>query len=273
MARVKKEKKPKVKKPIYKKWWFWLIIAILVIGAFGGGSDTKAPAEDKSATTQESAEVEEKADETKAKEEPSDKTEEAEENGLKPGTDLEIILREGHPTYYGSVEESHKFWKKDGKKKKIIFGDSTDKATENTILTMGAYRDSDLIRDITIDFDHFEENPKYTIDEVLPIAASYMPFDVIAEYYEYRSSRKIVPKEGETGGTYYVITYGLTEEGSNAYGDKKHEYSGSIDVIMPEEDGHIPYLTIGFGTPKWMGFLDKNGYDAEDWKVDLRDYK
>lgn len=36
----------KVKKPIYKKWWFWLIIVIvafIVIGsAFGGDSDTQA---------------------------------------------------------------------------------------------------------------------------------------------------------------------------------------------------------------------------------------
>ena len=36
--------KEKVKKPIYKKWWFWLIIAVVVIGALGnrGGNDEKA---------------------------------------------------------------------------------------------------------------------------------------------------------------------------------------------------------------------------------------
>lgn len=35
-----KENSSKVKKPFYKKWWFWLIIAILVIGILGGnGSD------------------------------------------------------------------------------------------------------------------------------------------------------------------------------------------------------------------------------------------
>lgn len=44
----------KVKKPIYKKWWFWVIIVVLVFGVFGslgGGSDEEATAEE--ATTEE----------------------------------------------------------------------------------------------------------------------------------------------------------------------------------------------------------------------------
>lgn len=31
----------KEKKPIYKKWWFWLIVIILVIGIFGGSSNNE----------------------------------------------------------------------------------------------------------------------------------------------------------------------------------------------------------------------------------------
>ena len=39
---VKKESKPK--KPIYKKWWFWVIVAILVINIFNrlGGNDSSS---------------------------------------------------------------------------------------------------------------------------------------------------------------------------------------------------------------------------------------
>ena len=36
----------KNKKPIYKKWWFWVIAVFLVIGIVGsmsGGSDEQAP--------------------------------------------------------------------------------------------------------------------------------------------------------------------------------------------------------------------------------------
>ncbi len=37
--------KTKQKKPIFKKWWFWLIIAVVLIGIIGsaGGSDTEEP--------------------------------------------------------------------------------------------------------------------------------------------------------------------------------------------------------------------------------------
>ena len=39
---VKKESKPK--KPIYKKWWFWVVVAILVINIFNrlGGNDSSS---------------------------------------------------------------------------------------------------------------------------------------------------------------------------------------------------------------------------------------
>lgn len=64
MAKKEKaETQEKVKKPIYKKWWFWLIIVCLVLGAFGGGNkksdeSTKEPTEQ----TQEAEPQEETAD-------------------------------------------------------------------------------------------------------------------------------------------------------------------------------------------------------------------
>lgn len=35
------EKNGKVKKPIFKKWWFWLIVAIVVFAGIGGNSNSK----------------------------------------------------------------------------------------------------------------------------------------------------------------------------------------------------------------------------------------
>ena len=36
------EENKKVKKPFYKRWWFWLIVVVIVIGAIGsqGGNET-----------------------------------------------------------------------------------------------------------------------------------------------------------------------------------------------------------------------------------------
>lgn len=62
----------KNKKPIYKKWWFWLIIIFILIGALGSSSDEpEHPEEDASAVVSdiipETADTEEKStvDETK----------------------------------------------------------------------------------------------------------------------------------------------------------------------------------------------------------------
>lgn len=48
----------KVKKPFYKKWWFWGIVIVIIIGGLGSGSDTK---QDKDTSTKYTNEVPSKA--------------------------------------------------------------------------------------------------------------------------------------------------------------------------------------------------------------------
>lgn len=189
-------------------------------------------------------------------------------------TDLEIITREGHPTYYGSVEASHAIW--DGlDKEAVIFADSYNKYKQGkTILSMSAYRNSDLIRGIEIYFSNFEEPVELTLEDVLKIAASYMPFEVMDDYYEFNDSKLIVPNDNTDKSTYCVISYHLTEEGKSAYNSKEHEYSGTIDVIVAyNNDGTLQNFSIGFGTPRWMSSLSTNGYHEEEWSCDLYDYR
>lgn len=189
-------------------------------------------------------------------------------------TDLQIITREGHPTYYGSVEESHAVWR-DVKKGKIIFGDSYDTYTDQVILSMEAYRDSDLIRDIYINFENFETPAELTVEDVLPIVATYMPYDIMEEYYQYSSSEKIVSDDHNDGKEdYYVITYYLTEEAKDKYYANEHPYSGSMDVIIKtDSSGIVQEVFIQFGTPRWMSSLKVNSRHREEWSCDLFNYK
>ena len=41
MAEAKKEESKKIKKPLYKKWWFWVIIGIVFLSIVGSSSDDK----------------------------------------------------------------------------------------------------------------------------------------------------------------------------------------------------------------------------------------
>lgn len=188
-------------------------------------------------------------------------------------SDLEIITREGHPTYYGSVKSSHNVWK-DVKKNKIIFADSYDNYKDTTILSMSAYRNSDLIRGISVNFNNFEEPCKMTVKEVLPIIASYMPYDIMDKYYQFDKSESIQPDEGKDGEYYYVISYNLTDSEKKAYDLKEHEYSGTIDVIIcANKEGIVENFDINFGTPRWMSSLSTNSYHQVEWNCNLYDYR
>lgn len=212
-------------------------------------------------------------DATDSKENNADSKEEVPDiNNNSIETDLEILTRAGHPTYYGSVEASHTIWS-DVEKDKIIFGDEYTKFGDKTILSMSAYRNSDLIRGIYICFSNFEQTVTFDIEDVLPIIASYMPYDVMDKYYQYMSSELLVPDDDNTLNRekYYIISYKLNDDAKT---NNEHEYSGSIDVIITtDKDGKVNNFSVGFGTPRWMSSLDTNNYHQDYWECDLYNFK
>ena len=86
-----------MKKPFYKKWWFWVIVVIVVLGAYGNSSkdteDTKtASTEPKQEAKQETKKDEPKKDEAK-KEEP--KKEEPKKELSKEGESSKVKIAVG----------------------------------------------------------------------------------------------------------------------------------------------------------------------------------
>ena len=184
-------------------------------------------------------------------------------------TDIDIVTREGHPKYYGSVKQSHEIWD-DVENGKIHFGDKVYGYNDNPIISMSSYRNSDIIRQVIINFSNFSEETAITVEDAIPIVASYMPYEIMDKYYEYAGSEMIMPNENHSQNfTYYVLSYRLTTEGKNS----EHDYSGTIDVIIKADDNYVQDVDITFGKPKWMNFLEKNGYHTEKWTLDLYDYK
>lgn len=64
---MSKEKKIKVKKPFYKKWWVWVIAIIVIVNIASGGDEEESTTETKSDTkaTETTAKPEEKKEEPK----------------------------------------------------------------------------------------------------------------------------------------------------------------------------------------------------------------
>lgn len=172
------------------------------------------------------------------------------------------------------MEQSHAVWG-DVKKGKILFADSHDNIADEIILFMRAYKNnSDIITDVEIYFKNFETPAKLAVEEVPPIIATYMPYDIMEQYYQYSGSELIVPDEAADKDNYYVISYSLTEEAGDAYYKKEHEYSGSMDVIICTDSvGIVKSASIDFGTPNWMSRLSRNSYHSEEWNCDLFTYR
>ena len=187
-------------------------------------------------------------------------------------TDWEIITRPGHPGYYGSTAEAHKIWQ-DVAKEKIVFADSNQDYSSETILMMEGYsRDekNEIIRGVEIYLENFEEPISISLEEAIQLADGYMPYDIIDKWYEFEHSYCIKSKDDQDD-TCYVVEYGLTDEASDAYYANEHPYSGRITVIFYTDStsGSVKIITIDFGTPKWMNFPEKNGYERTEWVFDF----
>lgn len=170
----------------------------------------------------------------------------------------EIVLGEGHPTYYGSLEDAKKYAKKVSKKKVIVEGEYND----NAVLTIDGY--DEIIRNIEIYPKNI--NQKLTEEKAIKIVNSYLPKEILRKYYGEPEYETYVP-EDSSENTYKVINYGLTEEGSDAYYDKKHNYQGQVTVIIEEDKDGVYGIYIRFGTPRWMSSASTNGYKVGEWSI------
>ena len=192
-------------------------------------------------------------------------------------TDLEIIRRVGHPTYYGSNTAAHAVWG-DLEKGKIHFADdSTNYSSKyKPIIYLDGYTQgekNEIIREVVLYLSNCADvSEGVNVATALQIASEYLPYDIIDEWYEFNRSYCIVPLEDnvEDKEIDFFISYRLTQEGSDAYYAKKHNYSGSIDVHLEGiDEEHITTISIGFGTPRWTSSLDLNGMKQVDWEYDF----
>ena len=71
------------KKPIYKKWWFWLIVAVVLIGVFGGNSNSKNETKNETKTEASSENVKKSSDDKAEKEAKEKADKQAQEAALK----------------------------------------------------------------------------------------------------------------------------------------------------------------------------------------------
>lgn len=179
-----------------------------------------------------------------------------------------MISRANHPRLFDDVDTAKKFYDDaDMLDKYAVFNPSLSETLPDALLIFNSYSNEKIINEI----ECIMKTTNLSIDEALPVIASFFPYNIIDEYYKFDISEKIVPNANDDS-SYYVISYALDKERHDHH-KKNLPYGGLVDVIIEEKDGIISNFTLGFGTPKWMKFLEKNGYHSEPWQYDFLKHK
>lgn len=216
-------------------------------------TDSSVVSEDDSSVNTESSEKSE-AEISDVSSEPESSDESSAESVVV--SDLDIITREGHPTYLGSVELSHQIWD-DVEKGKILFGDGILDHRNKYILSMNALRNSDIISGVSVNFSYFEPRPSLAVNDVLPIIYGYCPFDNETSNYRFYHSYAIIPDDGyEEKGSCYITSY-------------KNDDETWYVFINVSPDGTVDSFSFGRSLSRWMYSLKINNYHTVDWHFDF----
>lgn len=181
--------------------------------------------------------------------------------------DWSIITKEGHPQYWDSVEQTHLFWDS-AEKGKILFPDSRNSYDSKKIIIMGSTKNEngiDVTDNIEVYFQNSTDPILITVEEVLPVVASYLPIEAMKAYYEIGDAFIAIPKEGENGETHYIALYWITEEGKAE--DQDLPYRIFIEIQVDNET--VKMFRITNMIPKWTYYLERNGYLEEQWDFDF----
>lgn len=177
-------------------------------------------------------------------------------------SDMEIITREGHPKFGDEEELARVIWG-DIPADKVLFADSYAKYKNTNIITMDSF--DGKLNSIEIYFQNFNVFPMLSVDEVLPVIASYIPLEQMKGLYEICDRFIAVPKEGEKGDTHYFIWYVKTD----AEKENHPELFYDVVVEIQVSDGLVQMFRVFDDLPNWTRRLEFNGYAEQEWNYDF----
>ena len=176
--------------------------------------------------------------------------------------DMEIITREGHPKFGDAEGLARDTWG-DITEDKILFADSYEKYKDTNIITMDSF--DGKLNSFEIYFQNFTVPEILSVDDVLPVIASYIPIEQMKGLYEINKAFVAVPKEGEDSDTHYFIQYVKTDATKESHPDLFYDVVVEIQV----SDGCVQMFRVFDDLPNWTRKLEFNGYVEQEWNHDF----
>lgn len=189
---------------------------------------------------------------------------------IAPKSDVkELLLKANHPKLFSTRADVKKFYEGYGRLVKL------DKYDDKTIMhidtsPVGVYSkyndDNAKVIDIQIYPANTEKPMVINIDEAVEIAETFMPWEIVDEYYELKETKRIDYVTTSSKERYYDISYALKEKYSTAYKEQKHNYPGSVGIrINTDMNDKVKLIRLATHLPS-LGLRFDNGYKFSDWK-------
>ena len=192
-------------------------------------------------------------------------------------SDKEILDLENHPKAFDNFENTKDFYSKVSSKKVRIYntykngGAYTKEENFLMYIDNGASR-NDYVSDIRINLSLSEEFKDVTLDDVIRMAVSYLPMDIMDKYYDV--NRVFTYGNEETMGYHY--SWRLNKDGVDYYNSGHHELYNDYGFVIVHNIKTNDY-TIKINL--WARDVNMVGHDdewieknTEPWNINLNTY-
>ncbi len=192
-------------------------------------------------------------------------------------TDKNIVNLENHPKAFDSFEETKNFYSQVSNKKVRILdtykkGGAYTKEEEYLLYIDNGASLKDYVSDIRINLGLSEEFNDITLDEVIKIAVSYLPMDVMNEYYNVNR----VFTHGNDKIMSYHYSWELNDKGVEYHNSGHYELYKNYGFVVVH---NIEDNTFTINIDLWANDVSKIGHSDEwinknttKWTIDLEKY-
>lgn len=254
----------------WQKWWFWAIVAVVILGGVFSNENSDTPIETKTETAKETETPEPETKENQS--EQSDIEEEPEtqpaasETNAENDASLSVYAMQGHPLLYDYLSEAHNFWDNCAEGR-IDFPDNyfDDYKAGKTELIIEAYINTERgLKDHII--RSFEVYPQeMTLQEGIEVTKTFLPIDIMKKWYKKESSDQYFFKE-ENESIYHML-YIPTDEGKKEFDNSEKDYNYVCINIYTKND-IVNAISIGsVNSQPRTGNLNRS--EITEWDYDF----
>ena len=181
-------------------------------------------------------------------------------------TDMSIASLSNHPKLYDDYETAKEFY--EGYDKAKVTPISTRLYDDDKIVLLSYDKEvGDYITSIVLNFRDSTNKESITLDQMIKVTCSYIPFDLFDKFYDFEKSFVETNKNGDYTAYHYVWV--LNDEGKKTTNQYNKIAFRIANTNESEWVSTIDVLSVRGETGHW----EEGAYSQDVWDIDLEQYR